>query len=66
MNSQQFLELFTLAEAARFLHLRESTLRAWRLQKRNLPFVRLGRKVFVRRVDCEALISANLELPEAR
>ena len=57
-------ELMTLSEAARFLRLKISTLRAWRLHKRNLPFVRLGRKIFVRRADAEALIAANVEHPE--
>jgi excisionase family DNA binding protein len=56
--------LMTLGETARFLRLKVSTLRAWRLQKRNLPFVRLGRKIFVRRADAEALIAANVEHPD--
>jgi hypothetical protein len=57
-------ELMTLNETAKFLRLKISTLRAWRLNKRNLAFVRLGRKVFVRRADAEALIAANVEHPD--
>ena len=58
-------DLMTLAETAKFLRLKTSTLRAWRLQRKNLPFVRVGRKVFVLRSDAEALIAANVERPRA-
>src|ERR1700730_4073848 len=64
MGEQTITPLMTLSEAAKFLRLRVSTLRAWRLQKRNLPFVCLGGgKVFVLRADVEALIAAGVEQP---
>lgn len=53
-------ELLTLAEAAGLLRLKISTLRDWRCKRRNLGFVKLGGRVFVRRSDCEALIAASI------
>ena len=55
MNS----ELLTVPEAAAFLHLRPSTIRAW-VQQRRFPFVRFSRRVFIRRSDCEDLIASSL------
>jgi len=51
--------LLTVAEAADVLRLRPSTIRAWVLH-RKLPHVKLGGRVFLRKVDCEALIAASL------
>lgn len=51
--------LLTVAEAASLLRLKPSTIRAWLLKKR-VPFVKLGRRVFLRRADLEALIEASL------
>ena len=49
----------TVAEAAEFLRLRPSTVRDWIL-RRKIPHVKLGGRVFVRRVDLESLISSSL------
>lgn len=56
-------ELLTINETAGVLRLQASTIRAWILHRR-IPFVRLGRRVFVRRSDCDQLITANVVLPE--
>jgi excisionase family DNA binding protein len=50
--------LLTVKEGAEFLHLQESTIRAWLLQKK-LPHVKLGGRVFLRREDLGALLSAS-------
>ena len=55
-------ELLTVGEAGKKLRLQESTIRAWIL-KRRIPFVRLGRRVFVRDADCQNLINANVVMP---
>ncbi len=52
-------ELLTIPEAAALLRLRPSTLRAWLLRRR-IAYVKLGRRVFLRRADCEGLIAASL------
>jgi excisionase family DNA binding protein len=52
-------DLLTVNETAGMLRLQASTIRAWILNRR-IPFVRLGRRVFVRRSDCEQLITANV------
>jgi excisionase family DNA binding protein len=52
-------DLLTVNETAGMLRLQASTIRAWILNRR-IPFVRLGRRVFVRRSDCEELITANV------
>lgn len=59
-------ELLTLPEVARKARVKVSTLRAWRLSRRNLPFVRMGGKVLVRRKDLEAFIEASLDMPRPR
>ena len=52
-------ELIDLKEGARELKLSIHTLRAWTYQKR-IPFVRLGRRVLLRREDLEALVKEHL------
>ncbi len=52
-------ELLTLPEAGSLLRLKVSTLRSWVLKKR-ISYVKLGSRVFLRRVDCDALIAASL------
>jgi helix-turn-helix protein len=54
-------ELMTLPEVAARARVKISTLRAWRLGRRNLPFVKLSGKVLVRRQDLEAFIEAGLD-----
>jgi excisionase family DNA binding protein len=51
--------LLDVPEAADFLHLKASTVRSWLLKKR-LPYVKLGRKVFLRRCDLRELITNSL------
>jgi excisionase family DNA binding protein len=59
----EITDLLTLPEAAVLLRLKVSTLRAWRLQKRLLPFVKVGRKICVRRNDVQNLIEASVQKP---
>jgi len=52
--------LLTLFEAAPVLRVKVSTLRSWVLH-RKIPYIKLlGGRVFLRRSDCEALISASV------
>ena len=52
-------DLLNLREGAKELHLSIHTLRSWTYQKR-IPFVRLGRRVLLRREDLEALVKEHL------
>lgn len=52
-------ELLDFHESSALLKLKESTLRAWVLKKR-LPYVKLGRRVFLRRSDLLNLITNSL------
>ena len=52
-------ELLNLKEGARELKLSIHTLRAWTYQKR-IPFVRLGRRVLLRREDLEEFVKKNV------
>ncbi len=52
-------ELVTLAEAAEYLRLKISTLRAWRSQ-RKIPFVKIGGRVMARRADLDTFIAASV------
>jgi excisionase family DNA binding protein len=53
-------DLLTVGEAADLLRLKVSTIRAWVLQRR-IPFVKLGgKRVFLRRQDIQALVTASL------
>ena len=56
------LQLLTVDEAAEALRLKPSTIRAWILQRR-ISFTRLGRRVFIRREDCDRMIVANMVTP---
>lgn len=51
--------LLTVPEAAGFLRLRESTMRAWIL-KRRVQFAKVGGKVLLRRADLEGLLDKSL------
>jgi excisionase family DNA binding protein len=48
-------DLLTVPEAAQMLRLKDSTVRAWLLQRR-IRFVKLGRRVFLKRGDVQALV----------
>lgn len=52
-------DLVTVPEAAALLHLKESTIRAWLLRRR-LAHVKLGRRVFLRTSDLQAIIDSSL------
>jgi excisionase family DNA binding protein len=52
-------DLLTIPEASSMLRLRPSTLRAWILRRR-IPYVKLSRRVFLRKADVEALISSSI------
>jgi len=54
-------ELLSVDESASLLKLKSSTIRDWILN-RQIPFVKLGRRVFLRRADLETLI-ANSVVP---
>ncbi len=56
-------ELLNLEEAAKELHLSIYTIRSWIFQRR-LAFVRLGRRVMLRKADVEKLINDGLVLPK--
>jgi len=51
--------LMDVEEAAEFCHVKTSTMRSWVLQNR-ITYVKLGRRVFLRKADLEALISASV------
>lgn len=52
-------DLIDLREGAKELKLSIHTLRAWTYQKR-IPFVRLGRRILLRRQDLESFVNKNL------
>ena len=52
-------ELLDLRQTARELSISIHCLRAWTYQKK-IPFVRLGRRVLLRREDIEAFVNKNL------
>jgi excisionase family DNA binding protein len=56
MESSRLLDV---EESATFCHVKQTTIRAWIL-KRRVPHVKLGRRVFLRRTDLEALIERSL------
>jgi excisionase family DNA binding protein len=56
-------ELLNVSETAAALTIKESTVRAWILN-RKLPYVKVGRLVRVRRSDVEAFINSELVTPE--
>jgi excisionase family DNA binding protein len=52
-------DLLSVEESAAFVKLKPSTLRDWILRRR-IPFVKLGRRVFLRRQDLESLIERSV------
>ena len=53
------LDLLNLQEGAKELKISLHTMRAWIFQKR-IPFVRLGRRVLLRRSDLEEFVNRNV------
>ncbi|HUY13670.1 MAG TPA: helix-turn-helix domain-containing protein [Terriglobia bacterium] len=50
--------LMTVPETASYLRLKISTIRAWVL-KRRIPYVKMGGRVLIRRVDIQGLIEKS-------
>jgi excisionase family DNA binding protein len=61
MAEQQ--QLMNVSETAKMLRLKESTVRSWIL-KRRIPYVKLGRRVFVRHADAQNAIESSVVYPE--
>jgi excisionase family DNA binding protein len=55
-------DLLDVDEAANLLHLKPATVRAW-IYLRKITFVRLGRRVYLRRCDVAKLIEKNVVYP---
>jgi len=55
-------DLLTVSEAAQFLHLQPSTVRAW-IQKRRIAHVKLGSRVFLRRQDLAEFVTSHVIPP---
>ena len=53
------LDLLNLQDGAKELKISLHTMRAWVFQKR-IPFVRLGRRVLLRRKDLEEFVNRNV------
>lgn len=51
--------LLDVEEAADFCHVKASTMRSWVLHNR-ITYVKLGRRVFLRKSDLEALINVSV------
>jgi excisionase family DNA binding protein len=60
---EQSQQLMDVSETAEMLRLKESTVRSWIL-KRKIPYVKLGRRVFVRRCDAQNAIDSSVIYPE--
>lgn len=52
--------LLTLEESASILRLKVSTLRAWRLQRKNLSFLRVGGRIRVRAADVAEFLESSI------
>ena len=58
-------ELLTVSEAGAMLRLKESTIRSWILKKK-IPYVKLGRRVFVRQSDAQNAIESSVIYPDPK
>lgn len=54
------------AQASRYLGLSVSTLRSWRSQRREIAFVRAGRRVLYARESLDRFLRENEVQPEVR
>jgi excisionase family DNA binding protein len=52
-------DLLDVDEAAAFLHVQTSTVRDWVLKKK-IAYIKLGRRVFLRRQELEQLIERSV------
>jgi excisionase family DNA binding protein len=57
-------QLMDVGETAEMLRLKESTIRSWILKKK-IPYVKLGRRVFVRQADVLQIIASSVVYPIA-
>ena len=55
-------QLMNVQETAELLRLKESTVRNWILRKR-IPYVKLGRRVFIRHADVIEIIDMSIVYP---
>ncbi len=53
-------DLLTVPETAKVLRVKTSTIRSWILHRRHLSFVKLGRRVLIRRRDINAFVSRSI------
>lgn len=58
-SDDQQSRLMTVRETANLFRLKESTIRDWVL-RRKITYVKLGGRVFIRKVDAEALIESSM------
>jgi excisionase family DNA binding protein len=58
-------DLLDVEEAAAFLHVKTCTVRDWVLKKK-IAYIKLGRRVFLRRPDLEKLIADSVVPPRAK
>jgi excisionase family DNA binding protein len=56
-------QLLNVSEAAAALRLKESTIRAWVLNRR-IPYAKVGRRVFIRQTDIDAFVAASVVYPD--
>lgn len=56
------MNLLTAQEAANELRLSIHTIRAW-VQKKRIPYIRMGRKMLFKREDLEELVRKNTVNP---
>jgi len=52
-------DLLDVEEGAQYCHIKSTTMRDW-IYKGRVPFVKLGRRVFLRKQDLERLIVESL------
>jgi len=60
---QQQQQLLTVEETADMLRLKASTIRSWVLQRR-IAYVKMGRRVFIRESDAQAVIDSSIVYPD--
>jgi excisionase family DNA binding protein len=58
-------DLLAIEEAAKFLHIKPATVRAWILA-RKIPYVKLGGRVFLRKSDPQRFIEDSVVPAETR
>jgi hypothetical protein len=58
-------DLMEVEEGAAFAHVKPATMRSWIL-KQQITYVKLGRRVFLRRQDLEKLIADSVVPAQAR